>query len=275
MKKVLLVVSLLAGGFALNAQDIIIKENGDEIIVEIVEMGIDEVKYKKFENKSGPTYVISKSELFMIKYQNGDKEVIKIGTETASSSIPISVVPVSAAKPDSGQQPQSAYATPNESKIQIKQGGLGYKKNNFGVDIGVGFYKSNTMADLGVRFLHNFSPYIGWDIINIKALMYVEDFDGENSFIPQLMTGLRVKSPTFGNSMAGFASFKAGGGFVVVAEEFGLCYQFEIGLHLTKKFFVAFAYDHQGGETKITLKKEVYKTKIDLGYSALRLGFNF
>jgi len=58
------------------AQDVIVKKNGDEINVKILEIGISEIKYKKSENMEGPTYSESKKEIFYVKFANGSKEVI-------------------------------------------------------------------------------------------------------------------------------------------------------------------------------------------------------
>ncbi|GHV35311.1 hypothetical protein FACS1894180_7240 [Bacteroidia bacterium] len=55
--------------------DVITKKNGDQINAKVLEIGNDEVKYKKFGNENGPTYTISKSEIFTIKYANGSKDV--------------------------------------------------------------------------------------------------------------------------------------------------------------------------------------------------------
>ena len=62
-------------------QDIIIKKNADEIKAKVVEVGIDNIKYKNFDNPEGPTYVIPKYELFMIRYENGNKDVFKDVTQ--------------------------------------------------------------------------------------------------------------------------------------------------------------------------------------------------
>jgi hypothetical protein len=50
-------------------------KNGDEIKAIVQEVGIDDVKYKKYENPSGPTYTLLKSDIFMIKYENGEKDI--------------------------------------------------------------------------------------------------------------------------------------------------------------------------------------------------------
>lgn len=56
------------------AQDVILKRNAEEIQAVVTEIGDTEVKYKKFAAPQGVTYVISKSDIFSITYQNGSKE---------------------------------------------------------------------------------------------------------------------------------------------------------------------------------------------------------
>lgn len=78
MKKLLLTL-LLSIGFYLHpfCQDILVLKNGDEIKVKISEVLPDIVKYKKWDNQNGPMYSESKGNIFMIKYQNGSKDVFK------------------------------------------------------------------------------------------------------------------------------------------------------------------------------------------------------
>jgi hypothetical protein len=58
------------------AQDIITLRTGEEIEVLIQEIGVDNVKYKK-PGTEGPIYTLLKSEIFMIKYANGERETFK------------------------------------------------------------------------------------------------------------------------------------------------------------------------------------------------------
>ncbi|MDR0711161.1 MAG: hypothetical protein LBF67_02280, partial [Prevotellaceae bacterium] len=51
---------------ALFSQDIITLKNGEEIKAKVQEIGLDNVKYKKYENQAGPTYTLMKSDIFMI-----------------------------------------------------------------------------------------------------------------------------------------------------------------------------------------------------------------
>lgn len=57
------------------SQDILTKKNGDEIQVKVLEITNTDVKYKKWSNQDGPSYTLPKSDVFMIKYKNGEKDV--------------------------------------------------------------------------------------------------------------------------------------------------------------------------------------------------------
>ena len=68
------ITALLFGASAF-AQDIITLKSGNDIRAVVQEIGVDDVKYKKFDNPNGPSYTLKKSEIFMIKYANGDKDL--------------------------------------------------------------------------------------------------------------------------------------------------------------------------------------------------------
>jgi len=59
----------------LDSCDIIVTLSGDEIKSKVVEVGEIDIKYRKCEFQSGPLYSIRKSDVFMIKYSNGSKDV--------------------------------------------------------------------------------------------------------------------------------------------------------------------------------------------------------
>ncbi len=76
MKKFLVFfLSVTAIFNTLLAQDNIILRNGEEVKAKVQEVGISEIKYKKFDNLTGPLYTVLKSDVFIIKYENGSKEV--------------------------------------------------------------------------------------------------------------------------------------------------------------------------------------------------------
>ena len=59
------------------AQDVITLRNGDDIHALVQEIGADEVKYKRFDNPSGPNYTLKKSEILIITYANGVRETFQ------------------------------------------------------------------------------------------------------------------------------------------------------------------------------------------------------
>ncbi|MDR2775343.1 MAG: hypothetical protein LBC19_11505 [Tannerella sp.] len=88
MRKIvsILVLLLFTGAVSLvKAQDVITKKDGSEIRAKVVEKDNSTVRYKLYDNPSGPTYVVEKSELFMIKYEGGRKELFVPSTGSAES----------------------------------------------------------------------------------------------------------------------------------------------------------------------------------------------
>lgn len=57
------------------SQDMILKKTGDEIAAKVSEISPKEIKYKNFDNLDGPIHILSKSEVFMIRYENGSKDI--------------------------------------------------------------------------------------------------------------------------------------------------------------------------------------------------------
>jgi hypothetical protein len=61
------------------AQDKIYQAGGKIILAKIQEIGVDEVKYKLFEDLEGPTYGIEKDRVVKIIFQNGRTETYRSG----------------------------------------------------------------------------------------------------------------------------------------------------------------------------------------------------
>ncbi|WP_303309959.1 hypothetical protein [Hymenobacter sp. BT730] len=66
---------LLLSGIA-QAQDLLVKQNGEEVQVKVMEITPTLITYKRFDNPEGPLISVYKSEVFMIRYANGSKEII-------------------------------------------------------------------------------------------------------------------------------------------------------------------------------------------------------
>jgi hypothetical protein len=75
MKNILLTCFFILTITHLFAQDNLVKKDGSEINVKVLEIESNSIKYKKFDNLEGPTYSINVSEVFMIQYENGTKDV--------------------------------------------------------------------------------------------------------------------------------------------------------------------------------------------------------
>lgn len=75
MKNVFLLILALTGMYSGYSQDIIYyKMTTDSTLVKILEVNVDDIKYKKYSNLEGPTYTINKSDIAKIVYHNGDIE---------------------------------------------------------------------------------------------------------------------------------------------------------------------------------------------------------
>jgi hypothetical protein len=68
------------------AQDTLRTAN-KKIPCKVIEIGIDEIKYKDFDNLDGPVIVIEKKDVFEITYQNGKKEMLNKDPYEASPEV--------------------------------------------------------------------------------------------------------------------------------------------------------------------------------------------
>lgn len=76
------IVLALISAITCYSQDVITQKNGDKINAKIVEVGISEIKYKKFDNQDGPVYSIAKRDILKIIYENGTTDQFS-GTDNA------------------------------------------------------------------------------------------------------------------------------------------------------------------------------------------------
>lgn len=84
--------------------DVITTMDGDEISCLVKEIGVTEIKYKKCGFEDGPTISILREDVFMIKYRNGDKELIEHEEERESKNNSLL---------NTNQNPSSNQTTPN------------------------------------------------------------------------------------------------------------------------------------------------------------------
>ena len=67
------VLAVLSG--AAHAQDTLVQRNGEELAVKVLEITPAEVKYRRTDNPEGPVISAWRSDVFMVRYANGTKEV--------------------------------------------------------------------------------------------------------------------------------------------------------------------------------------------------------
>jgi hypothetical protein len=122
MKKILL--STLAVIFTMGIcfpQDVITKKTGDELKAKVLEVGQTEIKYKNFDNPDGPTYSISKSEVLLIRYENGSKDIFTEPSKPSETKPPV------------------AETQPDVQGMEQKKVNYGHKyRNRIGFNIGAG-----------------------------------------------------------------------------------------------------------------------------------------
>lgn len=73
-KTILLSATALCVALAAQAQDKIIKTNGDTILAKVKSVGVKTVSYQRYDNQAGPDYTIAKAIVEKIIYQNGGED---------------------------------------------------------------------------------------------------------------------------------------------------------------------------------------------------------
>ncbi|MDR0385718.1 MAG: hypothetical protein LBH60_06545, partial [Prevotellaceae bacterium] len=141
MRKVIFILALtvFSGAISLaSAQDVITKRNGTEIRAKVIEVGMTDIKYKLESNESGPVYSVPKSELFMILYQNGTKEMY--------NQEPAATAPATSTMSNDINNNRRTPIVPTEEKI---------KKGYAGIGIGVASVLEDYELKAGVQFTVN------------------------------------------------------------------------------------------------------------------------
>jgi hypothetical protein len=69
-------------------QDILFKLDGEQVEVKVSEITPSEVKYKLTSNPDGPTYVLPKTEVYMVEYANGSKDVFGVKSKPVDEIAP-------------------------------------------------------------------------------------------------------------------------------------------------------------------------------------------
>lgn len=84
----LLIIALCIISISTNAQDLITKKDGTDISAKVLELTITEIKYKKYDNLSGPIYTLPISDVLMIRYEDGTKDIFNKVVSSDDKSLP-------------------------------------------------------------------------------------------------------------------------------------------------------------------------------------------
>ena len=102
MKRLLLATCLLLAALLARpaaAQDLLTRRDGTEVLVKVLEITPELVKYHRFDNPDGPLISVRKTDVFRIKYANGTQEIL-------------TPLPLGAAPPLPGQLGSAPAPTP-------------------------------------------------------------------------------------------------------------------------------------------------------------------
>lgn len=91
MKKILFSFLCAFGSTVLShAQDLITTKDGSDIQAVILEVTTSEVKYKKYSNLDGPIFTMPKSDILIVRYENGENDVF--AASDASLNTPNAII---------------------------------------------------------------------------------------------------------------------------------------------------------------------------------------
>lgn len=121
MKRILPIwAAIVFGTGTAAAQDLIVKTDAGRIEARVTEISPDAVRYKRFSNPDGPTYVLPVSEIDYILYPNGERDTFKkpdperpapAGQEADRECVAPDAGYAEAAEPDAGATPAGKAET--------------------------------------------------------------------------------------------------------------------------------------------------------------------
>lgn len=162
---------LLTSTVFMQAQDVITKHDGEDIQAKILEVNQNEIKYKRSNNPDGPTFTISKSEVLMVRYADGSKDLFN----TTPQQPVVQQQPATQPRQQQTYQPaqQQAYqqpaAQPRNNTAQPDGTFAGEMRNMFRKD-------PNASISYGIRAGFNLSSFRGTFVNS-----YIDEMDGDNS----------------------------------------------------------------------------------------------
>lgn len=118
-RTILLSLAALCCALTAAAQDLIVKTDAAKIEAKVIEITPEAVRYKRFSNPDGPTYVLPVAQIHYIQYANGEKEYY-------TKTIPATpLTPATPATPATSATPTvpATPAVPEAPAVQPVSGG--------------------------------------------------------------------------------------------------------------------------------------------------------
>lgn len=246
------------------AQDIIVlnNETADELEVKVVEVSDEVVKYRKWSYQDGPLFSIPTREIFVIKYQNGEKqrftgtyyepEMYSAGTSRRNESF---------VRQNATEQTVRQTANPRRNYSYIGQNAPDYATSSLsqrfsdfepglegsitaGYLLGLGDYAPDAVNCLDLNIGWRFNPYF-WLGGTAGNTFYYDYSDPMTGFV-SILADVRGILP-LGKKCAFYGEFCFGGAF-----GYGRCdsdYQLRVGPGVKiYKVSVAALYNRVGEE---------------------------
>ncbi|MCF8373210.1 MAG: hypothetical protein K9H64_16445 [Bacteroidales bacterium] len=186
MRGILVVVFFTIVGNYLFAQDVIYKQNGDEIKSKIIEITFETIKYKEFDFQDGPTKHINASEVFMIIYESGKRELITPIKGKNSTQVSEQYIVDRADEEDDNKKNEfmigPGYGNSYGGfgcRIQWKRG----RELGYGFHFGVGYFPEAPMlASAGIKLFFEKHLYFntqfgftGWEVYDSNKYSHFGD----------------------------------------------------------------------------------------------------
>lgn len=229
------------------SQDLIVYRNGTEKQVKITEVTPNEIKFKNFNNQDGPLHVESKNDIFMIKYQNGYKEVLN-SEKTAEAPAPQEELVLTPKEPVV-LTPKIAPATPTNDEDEF----LPEIRKYGGPRVGATFVGPGAYSDLlefeGKR---NIYSQFGWQFEK-RLFTTKTGISGMVEFVPMIggidmgkfipsasaLIGIRVKNGVElgAGPNAAIYGYKNEKGYMTTSTNFGIVIAAGMSLKSDKVYF--------------------------------------
>jgi hypothetical protein len=171
MKKLLFLVILTILSTLLNAQDVLTFTSGKVLNVRVIEVSGSEVKFRMYDDLTGPIYVEKLPNIYYIRYQNGEMQIFNNNPERTNRYFPYPIV--------NAPKRTTSFTTQVDLFVQ----------NRWGV---------------GLVLRKEINPYFGWNLIQAS---YMSGWNKTNTpdingLINVRLSGIRLYTPTYDNIRA-------------------------------------------------------------------------